>query len=417
MPPLTDLVTRFGFEVDKRGVSAFDTTIGGIKRSLVGLGGLLGVGFGVKQMIAFGKEASQAKVQFDLATMSMGDGANDVKDAIGEVGDNLGELKSLFKELGAGERLSATFFADFENASQDSLEQFKSFARAATVVAFQMGTDVEQEFAKMVEAARSGNVDALKGLPGITEKEVDLFKLRAQIVGEAAGPAQSLAIQSNMKVVGDIVDSIIPDMLNRINERVAAGRAKDASPTDAAFANLAAGRGAASDFQQSLQKLSEIIGDKLTPVLTLVADGMEKLNNAISKSKDLTDVAVNLTDSETLLGTAARFWDKFFEEGERRTELMSSRNSANDLLADVAKSASSAFIEPPNKTFGAHGAGDPIEVHFKVDAETIKTFQFTTEDELRRVLDSALRGAAPDIEAQIRNAIRANQPIEIPRPR
>ncbi len=212
---LRDVKTRFTFEQDSAGIQKFNTSVKGMKKQLVGLGALLGVTLTGKGLVELGLTAEQAEEKLRGAVSAIdGNAVKVIKDSIKEVQDEMNKLKAGAGEIitpAEGKLVAERFFSVFEDTSEESIGVFKALLRTALAESIRTGEGTEAVFAKIFDGLKSGSIEALKGLPGVTEETALKFQALTGLFSniDFENVAQ---LRLNMGRVRDVLDEIKPSI-------------------------------------------------------------------------------------------------------------------------------------------------------------------------------------------------------------
>ena len=273
---LRELVTRFGFDVDKAGVDRFNQTVGGMKKQIVGLAGALGVGLGGRQILRLGTDARQTEVALKTAVSGIEGGFDLVSGAIERARTDLGNLGEIVTPQ-EGQAIAASFFGAFEDVSDDTLGTFETFLRAAVTLAAQTGGEVTDTFSAIFQAAREGVIEPLQALPGITAETARQFQFVTGLLGQI-DPTNVAQLAVNMSRVRQEIEKVLPDV-----EKFVQQNAED----------LLAARRASAELEEGLQNLGSRAVKALQEPLDILSTFVGKLN----EGKGATDAL-----SESLAG-------------------------------------------------------------------------------------------------------------------
>ncbi len=265
---LRELVTRFGFQVDKSGVNRFNQTVGGMKKQVLGLATALGVGFGGRELLRFGTDVKQTEVALKTAVSGIEGGFELVDSAIEKTRANLGEIGEIITPQ-EGRAIAVSFFGEFQDVSADMIGIFDTLFRAAAIKATSSGTNVSQVFAQAFADAKASSVASLKGISGVTIETEGKLKLLSDVLGELE-PTGVQKILLNLRNVAGVLDEVLPE-----NEKFVRENAK----------SLLALRQTSAELEEGLQSFGAKAVKALQGPLDVLSDFIDKLN----EGKGVTD--------------------------------------------------------------------------------------------------------------------------------
>lgn len=202
---LRNLVTRFSFETDQRGVEKFNKTLSGMRSGLKGFLGALGIGIGAREIYNLGKTTQQA--------------ASDLQRLAGtDFGKFQAQLSRIRYELntirrGAGglvrrkvfNTLATDFVREFGTGPKQ-IDTFKKLFEAAALQSGVSGKSVAELFSGYMETLKGGGLDSLRGLPGFNinkQKQLE-FILNTTNPGEPGG---AIGREQRRKMLLDVLST------------------------------------------------------------------------------------------------------------------------------------------------------------------------------------------------------------------
>lgn len=307
MPTVREVVTRFSFETDKRGVREVDQTMSRMTsgaRTLARLFGLsLGVG-AVRAMFRLGQSTTQAR--FDLQRMA-GTDFSAFRRVLGDVRADLNEIRA-----GAGQVIrqrdfdtAAAGFVRVFGRGRRELDAFREVFGFAARQSAITGQNVAELVQQIQQAATSGDFSALLDLPGFDE----VARRRLEDIQRAIDPQEiggRAGIQQRMRALLSVFREFGGEQ----------ERALRNVPSNLLEANRAAQR-----TQDSMDKLTETLNRLLIPAL-------EKINELLDRFSSRAIDAGGITEGLRQLPGITR---TFSEEGiqERRQQQVNALRSGN----------------------------------------------------------------------------------------
>lgn len=266
---LREVKTRFTFESDREGVQRARRVIVGLRSSLVALGAVLGVGLGGKALTDLGLSAEQASERLRGATNAFD--SKKIITAIGEVQTEFDNLNKTFQAgqlftPAEGELLGAAFFENFEEVTTQNIDQFKVLLGGAITESVRTGEAVNKIFVNMLENAKAGSIEALRGLPEVTEKAVRAFAASTAAFVDPIDPFGGAQLEINMKRVIDVLRNARP-----ASEAFVASASKE----------LITFRTTGAEARETFQDLGTQIVKALTPGLDVIRDIFKQINDGI----------------------------------------------------------------------------------------------------------------------------------------
>jgi hypothetical protein len=288
MPVVRELSTKFTFDVDRSGIQRFNQVLGGMKRSIVVIGTLLGTGVGAKAVAKFGANLERARFQagrFSEEIRTTGKFAKPLQERIDA-------LSKSFKTAAFTESEAFNAFTQFSNVAEDfpTLEgRFGDFFEFA-VLANKAGQlkDLPGVFTEMVEALRSGDPTFLEKLPGFS----DVAGAKIRKLQEISQGAFFLPVQRRPQFFRLLLDGI-----EETREELRA-TAKEATETTAI-----------SKFQDALVKLeraAEKLGTVVLKGITPAIDALSELLNLIQADNVDLPVLTKIAEALGLIPSDAK---------------------------------------------------------------------------------------------------------------
>ncbi len=167
MPVLRDVITRFKFDTDRRGVKRFNETMSRMRGGLKGLGRLLGVvvgTIGVSAMFKMGQTALRA--QFNLRRL-VGTDFEPLRQTLRQIQEEMNGIQERSGDLIRAKDFdiaAAGFFKEFGRGKQQ-LETFREIFRFAAIEYANTGRNVVEIFAGLQRGLISGDFGELINLP------------------------------------------------------------------------------------------------------------------------------------------------------------------------------------------------------------------------------------------------------------
>ena len=169
MPVLRDLVSRFSFETDKKSVNKYHQTMGGMQKSAIKLGSILGLSLGGKALFGMGVSAAQAEEDLKRLAGTELENLNNqlfiMKQRLNNVQDGAANILR-DKTVNV---LASSFIKDFGNANKE-IAQFTKLLEVAALQSTITGTSVQEVFTGLVAAIKTGDFSALVGVGGFDLK-------------------------------------------------------------------------------------------------------------------------------------------------------------------------------------------------------------------------------------------------------
>lgn len=265
---LRHLVTRFGFDVDKKGVNKYENTVKGMKRSALRVAGLFGLGFGAKQLWDAAQGAERAEFLFKrLAKTDF----SSLRNILAETREEMNRIRE-----GSGGLLTTRefdqsarrFLKDFGNGR----EQMRLFADLWSFAARESaitGKNVMQIMSGLQEGIKGGDFGELLNLPGFDQFQKQLAEFQQQAI-DPGEPGGRMAIQNRARAFLKIIRKA-QDEQNKSLQQL---------PEELLQANKTT-----KDFAETMDKLSRTIDDALVPVLKGLNSLFESFNEKLDQFK------------------------------------------------------------------------------------------------------------------------------------
>lgn len=389
---VASLFARVGFKTDDSGAKTFERTLSGLSQSVVKFGSLLGVGMGAKQILDLGMASEQVEASFRAASTGVTGGANRMQEAMAKA---LGESNGLNKELKDAvhlslelqqKQLTAAYFSEFQDGSDESLAHFSLFVKTAANLAAATGEDIRTTFGAVLNAATSGSLSALERLPGIGREGAQQFAYIGSLMsGAFATPMQQTA--SNIERTAEALSNLPQPKF------------------DGSLKNLANINRATDNIKDALTNLGAFGVEKLAPLVEAFGKLVEKIDNAVTSSKSLSE-----------------FLGKVFDGGEPKPAKAGSGQSGpteKERFTNLADYIDALRPEKIDAQFmrwaGIQSQPQTVNVNVRVNGELATTGHAVSNDAIKSMLssDEVLQPVADQIKA----AIDRNRPIEQPRQR
>lgn len=265
MPTLREVITRFKFETDKKGVDNVNRSIRGMKGGVGKLAKLFGVSLGVFSVRALFKMGIAAdKARFNMQRLGGVDtkklelSFENIQKRMDGIRKGSGELIKARDFFSAG----AGFFKIFGRGSTQTKQFLKTFEFAAKLSAV-TGENVSEMFQKIAGGIVSGDFSFLAEVPGFTRTRIqritDILKeIDPGEFGGDVGRQQKLA--EFLREAGKASGQIDKDLRNIPDTMLEANRS-------------------ATQFADTIERLGEIVSKQLVPVLKQVANLLTGVNN------------------------------------------------------------------------------------------------------------------------------------------
>ncbi len=208
MPVLRELISRFTFDVDKKSVNRYEQTIGGMKKSALKLGSVLGLSLGGKALFGMGVSALAAEENLRRVAGSQFDPLEKRLDALRKRLNSVREGAGAIIKDKAFQVLATGFITTFDN-SNESLDQFISLLDTASLKALSTGQNVSEIFSGLQSAITTGDVSALKDIGKFNEAQVKFLQdtLSAIDIGQFG---QEESMRRRAKIVLDTLAELKP---------------------------------------------------------------------------------------------------------------------------------------------------------------------------------------------------------------
>jgi len=223
---LRELITRFGFDVDTKGVDKYDKTVDGMqakaKKSfgmLKKFAGVLGVGLSVKEFLGLGLTVKQ--ITADLKRLAGTDLINSkFQKSISKVRSDLEGVK-----VGAGNILTdkkanalASFFIKNVGKSDQKIKDFGKTLTVASLAALQTDRSLEEVFTSIVSDINSGGAGSIGGLGGINKPEQGRIEFVMNASNIKNDPTGENNRNIRRSIFSNVIDQMIPVMADNLKK-------------------------------------------------------------------------------------------------------------------------------------------------------------------------------------------------------
>lgn len=271
MPVLREVITRFKFEPDKKGVDKVNRNIRNMKSGARGLARVFGVTLGAAGVFAMAKIGiSMERARFNMQRFS-GVTEKQVNAQLKSVKNNLDGIK---KGLGAivTDRnffvAGSEFFKAF-GKGEEQMSAFRATFEAAAKLSLATGKNVNSMFSEITQAIKSGDLGFLADF-GATEVEIRNLQ-------DMLGAIDPSAPFTSAVGMGQRMDAVLGEIQKR-SGKLNTELKKIPPPV------LQADK-AASKMQQTMQNLSRTLTDLMIPALEKINLLLDKIVGATEKAK------------------------------------------------------------------------------------------------------------------------------------
>lgn len=215
MPVLRELISRFSFETDKKSVNNYHKTMGGMQKSAIKLGSILGLSLGGKALFGLGVSAKQAEEDLKRLAGTQLETLNNELFVMKQRLDNVQDGASNILRQKTINVLASNFIKDFGNANKE-ITQFTKLLEVAALQSTITGTSVEEVFTGLVAAIKTGDFSALVGVGG--------FDLKRQKITEdiiAAKDPKEIGGQFGRDIRTEALFSVIDNNLQEQRKQAA----------------------------------------------------------------------------------------------------------------------------------------------------------------------------------------------------
>lgn len=169
---LRELITRFGFEVSKKDVNKYESTVKGLTRRALKFAAIFGGAFSLKGLINAGLSAEQA--EFNLRRLAGVDFSKftgaiaNIRKEINAINQGAGDL---FTDKNAF--IAASDFVEEFGSGADALKTFNKLLSFSARISAVTGGNVNKMMASLQQGITGGNFDFLKKLPEFEQVSVN----------------------------------------------------------------------------------------------------------------------------------------------------------------------------------------------------------------------------------------------------
>jgi len=212
---LRELVTRFGFEVDKKNVKEYDSVISGAMSKGKKLAAIFGGAFTVKQVLGLGLTVKQTSE--DLRRLA----GTDFSQFISGIQSVKGDLEGIRK--GAGNILPdntanalGSFFIKNVGKSQQDIKDFTQLLKVASIAAVNTRRTVADVFTGLVGNRNNGGADTLLGLGGFDKKKQGKLEFIMETRASTNAPGGNLDRSIRGNLIRNELNGILPAMVQNL---------------------------------------------------------------------------------------------------------------------------------------------------------------------------------------------------------
>ena len=360
MPVLREVVTRFKFEQDKKGVNKFNRTMRGMKNNVRGLAKLFGISLGlVAAKSLFNMGIAAEKARFDVKRL----GGVSMKKLIGQ----FNAIKNSSKALsGLREqdffKSGAAFFKVFGGGEKQAKQFVRLFELAAKLsrLTNQNVTDVFKQLGQGIE---TGDFSFLNEIKGFDKTRIQNIKDELNIIAP-----QGEFLSGTRRA----------QKLNKLlNLTAGATRQIDNSLKNVPPAMIKSQK-AAEKFKDTMDKLAVILTSEMVPAL-------RELNKTLSQISKVVDF---LSKSGVL---------KFLNKAEKFTNPLKFPFTINEEIGGRVRKIKESFKNGSPFRETARGAGRPttVTIHNKFDIKGTDPAAISME--VRDIVEDVFRKASDSI--------------------
>jgi len=174
MPVLREVVTRFKFETDKKGVDQFERTMRKMRSGTRRLAKLFGISLGVAGVTAMGKLGiSIERARFNMERFT-GLSTAQLEQQLLSVQRSLDQIRRGFgtKITGKDFFSAGTEFFQIFGRGEGKMESFKRTFELAAKLSLLTGKNVKDLFSSITQGIESGNFGFLADVPGFTKTRI-----------------------------------------------------------------------------------------------------------------------------------------------------------------------------------------------------------------------------------------------------
>ena len=315
---LRELVTRFSFETDSKGIKQFNSHLAGMRSSIGKFAALLGVGLGTKEILDLSGVAGQA--EFNLRRFA-GTDFNRLRQGFNQTRRELNLLKA-----GAGETAktlefdtSATNFFRVFGQGQKQLRDFRevwAFAARQSALTGKNAQDIAETFQ---QGLLSGDFSPLLDLPGFDQFRKNMLQFQDKTL-DPNEPGGQIALQRRINTALKFIRDA------RKEQDVSIRQVPD---------ELLQSRAAAQSLRETLANMGRDIRDLLVPAL-------KKLNEVLVNINQRKEDGFLLGSTKEALSNLSPTKNNRIEESDSFTGLFFGNN------AEERKEAADSWKTLPN---------------------------------------------------------------------
>ncbi len=203
---LRELITRFGFEVSKKDVNKYESTVKGLTKRALKFAAIFGGAFSLKGLINAGLSAEQA--EFNLRRLA-GVDFSKFKNSIAEIRQDINSINQgagdLFTDKNAF--IAASNFIEEFGSGEDSLKTFNKLLSFSARISAATGKNVNEMMASLQQGIVGGNFDFLKKLPEFNQVSVNTINELNKIFDPKEFGGQ-IGIEQKIRKLLEIINSV-----------------------------------------------------------------------------------------------------------------------------------------------------------------------------------------------------------------
>lgn len=174
MPVLREVITRYKFEVDKKGVDKFERTMSGMRRNTGKLARMFGISLGVAGVAAMGRlGVSIERARFNMQRFS-GLSTRQLNQQLKGVRGNLDAIRQGFGSKVTDKNFftAGTQFFQAFGKGEEQMQAFRRTFELAAKLSLLTGQNVNALFSNITQGIESGNFGFLADIPGFTKTRI-----------------------------------------------------------------------------------------------------------------------------------------------------------------------------------------------------------------------------------------------------
>ena len=275
MGVLRELITRFGFDVDKKDVNKYDKTVGSMSKKALKLGAIFGGAFTFKGIVDAGLSAE--RTSFILGRLA-GTDFSKFQNMLVKTRKELDSIKA-----GAGDlitdknfNLSAINFVEEFGHGNDALKLFNTLLSFSSKQSAITGGNLNEIMATLQQGIKTGDFSFLKKLPEFDQVSVNRLNALNKIfdpneLGGSIGLRQKSAKLSGF--LGQAERSQVSSLANIPDNIFEANRAT-------------------KQFNDAADKTGAITTNALVPAIQFMTDGTKRANDFVEAISEIPDKGV-----------------------------------------------------------------------------------------------------------------------------